>query len=328
MNRGIHLSVIGLAVFVGVCTSAEGQWRWTPETGRFVNMRRLPKETPELQIEHARTLMVRGKSKEAIRETEKFVSFYGDSEYADENQFLRGEIRMSQSQYMDAAKEYQQVVVNYPESELYDEVIHQQYAVGDTLYEEGINQVSAKRKWYRLGLKWRPFRKKPLNQAADVYSMVIDNQPFTPEAAQAQYKLGQSHFASGRYIEAAFEYRRMLEDYRGSDWQADATYGLANCYVKGSLEPEYDQSPSQLGIAAIDEFVEAYPSDPRNGELREVQREMNEKVARQHLSSAKFYEKRDILISARIYYEVVVEQFGETRAAEEARAWLSEHPAV
>lgn len=327
MNRGIRLTVIGLAVFVALCTSAEGQWRWTPETGRFVNIGRLPKESPELQIEHARTLLVRGNPKEAMREMDKFVSFYGESEYAAENQFLRGDVRMSQAQFMDAAKEYQQVVVNYPESEFYDRVVDKQYAVADSLFEEGVNEGPGKRKWYLLGLKGRPFRKKPFDQAAEVYSMVIDNQPFSPEAAEAQYKLGQCQFALERYIEAAFEYRRMLEDYRGSEWQADATYGLANCYVKGSLPPEYDQSPSQLATEAIDEFVEAYPNDSRNGELRGLQNEMNEKIARQRLSSAMFYEKRDILKSARIYYEVVVEQFGETGAAEEARAWLAEHPA-
>jgi hypothetical protein len=49
-----------------------GQWTWTPQTGRFINVKRMPKETAELQIEYARSLYMQGELKKALKETEKF----------------------------------------------------------------------------------------------------------------------------------------------------------------------------------------------------------------------------------------------------------------
>jgi len=317
----MHKRYVGIAVAVavlGAALAAHGQWTWTPETGRFVNLKKLPKETPELQVEFARSLMLEGQYKKALRETNKFENYYGDSDYADENQFLRGEIRMAQGKHMAAAKEFQQVVANYPESDLYEDVIAKQYEIGDFYYDRGERNVARR--------VWRPFRKRPFTRAIEVYNMVIDNQPFTAEAAEAQYKVGLCHFTLEEYIEAAYEYQRVVEDYGTSDWVDEAGYGLAMCYYNASLPPEYDQAPSYLAIRSIDEFKGRFPGDSRGAELDGKRVEMRERIAAQRLKTAQFYEKRRKFEAARIYYEVVTEQFPETVSAGQAQEWLDTNP--
>jgi outer membrane protein assembly factor BamD (BamD/ComL family) len=53
---------------------------------------------------------------------------------------------------------------------------------------------------------------------------------------------------------------------------------------------------------------------------------MLERVAQQRLQTAQFYEKRRRFKSARIYYNVVVDQFPGTSAATEAAGWLAANP--
>lgn len=296
---------------------ASAQWTWTPETKRWVNVKRLPKETAELQLEYARSFLTSGNYKKALRETDKFSDYYGDSEYADDNQFLRGEIRMAQGSYQNAAREFQQVVANYPDSDLFDEVVDKQYEIGDYFYEKGQR---------RAGRRFGLFAKAPYKKAIETYNMVIDNQPFSQAAAEAQYKVGLCHFARKEYVEAAYEYRRVVEDYAGSEWVDEASYGLAETYYKSSLPPDYDQSPSKLAIDAIDEFKVRFPGDERVSDLDAKRAEMRERIAEQRLRTARFYERRGDYTAARLYYEVVVEQFGETNPAEQARAWLAENP--
>src|SRR5690606_38448022 len=72
--------VLTVAVFA-IMPVAHGQWLWTPQTGRFIDIDRQPKETPELQVEFARSLLIEKRYKAALRETNKFEDFYGDSEY-------------------------------------------------------------------------------------------------------------------------------------------------------------------------------------------------------------------------------------------------------
>lgn len=83
---------------------------------------RLPKETPQLR-EYARSLLLEGEYSKAWRETNKFVSFYEDSEYRDDNQFLRGEIKVGQGKWLDGAKEFQNLISTYPDTDHYDEAI-------------------------------------------------------------------------------------------------------------------------------------------------------------------------------------------------------------
>ena len=61
MRRWPVLAALTTAILI--TTSAQAQWTWTPETGRFINMGNLPKETPELQVEYGRSLLVGGELK-------------------------------------------------------------------------------------------------------------------------------------------------------------------------------------------------------------------------------------------------------------------------
>ncbi len=318
--NGIKLAVLA-AAFSAIAGSqdARAQWTWTPQTGRWINVENLPKETPELQVEHTRRLMLEGDYKKALRETNKFDKFYGDTELADENQFLRGEIRMAQGKLLQAAKAFQQVVDNYPDTDLYGDVTAKQYQIADRLYEEGRQ---------RLEKRWRLFKERPLKHAIEVYSMVIQNEPFTEAAAEAQYKVGLCEFACEQYTTAAYDYRRVIEDYPDSNWIDEAGYGLVKCYYGASLPSLYDQTPSELAVSAADDFKERFPAEDRVEEVEQIRAEMREKMALQRLNIARFYEERREFGAARIYYQVVTEKFEDTEAADRARQWLNENPST
>lgn len=321
--------LLACAVFLAAA-GAGAQWTWTPETGRFVNMDNLPKETPELQVEYTRSLLVGGEYDRAFNETDKFNKFYGDTEFADENQFVRGEIRLAEKKFTQAADQFQQVISKYPESELYDDVIAKQYEIGDGLFAKGEQRLQGRTsKTLRSSsyLSRLDFRtKRPFKKAVEVYTKVIENQPFTPEAAEAQYKVGKCHFAQANYLDAGFEYRRVIEDYPDSEWVREATFDLTRCYEEAALDPDYDQAPSQLAMDAVDEFKRRFPDDERIPAREDMSAEMREKIAEQRFRTARHYEKRLDLDAARIYYEIAANDYAGTEAAVKAAEWLANNP--
>ncbi len=318
MRQRIGRLVVLAAAVVLMPWAGYAQWTWTPQTGRFVNVKKLPKETAELQIEYARAFLVKGDFKRAWNETDKFFEFFRKDPLADQNQFLRGEIRMAEEKWVAAAKEFQQVISKYPSTILYDKAIAKQYEIGDKLYAQG----EAKMK----GSFLRIFKKRPFKKAIEVYSMVIHNQPFTGAAAEAQYKVGLCHQTRKAYTEAAFEYKRVIEDYSSSDWVSKACYGLAICYCASVHGPEYDQGPSKLAIDAIDDFKIRYPGDERIKELDVKRAAMRGSIASQHIQTAQYYEKRRNFEAARIYYELVARDFGDTPLGEKAKQWMTKNP--
>lgn len=314
--RVAFIIVVSVVVSAAV---AHAQWTWTPQTGRFVNIKRMPKETPELQLEYARSLMMSGDYRRAFKETEKFVEFYGNDQLADENQFLRGEIELAQGKGLDAAKSFQQLIAAFPDSKRYEEAIRKQYEIGDYYYARG-EQLADK--------KWRLFKKRPYKQAAEVYAMVVDNQPFSPIAAEAQYKIGLCHYARKQYVDAAFEYRRVIEDYPSTEWVNDASFGLAMCHYKAALPPAYDQTQSELAIEAIDDFATRYPTDARVEDLKQKREEMRESIAMQQLETARFYERRREFPSAKLYYEMLALEYADTTSGAIAKEWLEQNSGV
>ncbi|HOK10524.1 MAG TPA: outer membrane protein assembly factor BamD [Candidatus Hydrogenedens sp.] len=316
MKKNVVMILILMACLITL--DSYSQWTWTPQTGRFINIKRMPKETAELQVEYARSLFLQGDLKKALKETEKFINFYGQDPLADQNLFLRGEIKMAMGKWLESAKEFQKLVSNYPDSKLYEQAIKKQYEIGDKLYEKGLKKRS---KWFSI------FKGKPLKQAIEVYSMVVNNQPFMPGAAEAQYKIGLCHQARKEYIEATYEYRRVIENYSQSDWVDDARYSLAKCYYDSSLKPIYDQSRAELAVDAIDEFIRNFPEDSRCAELKEWRSKMRENIAEQKMIVARFYEKQREFDSARIYYQLVATKYSDTSFAEKANRWLEENPA-
>ena len=111
-------------------------------------------------------------------------------------------------------------------------------------------------------------------------------------AAEAQYKIGRCYFTRKEYLEAGFEFRRVIEEYTESEWVKDSYYYLTRSYEEAALEPDYDQSPSRLARTHIAEFTRRYPDDPRNEERLEVSRELRESIAEQRYRAARFYVKR------------------------------------
>lgn len=318
MRQRISWLAVVAAAAVLTPWAAYAQWTWTPQTGRFINVKKLPKETAELQLEYARSLLLKGELKRAWHETDKFFEFFRKDPMADQNQFLRGEIRLAEQKWISAAKEFQLVISKYPGTTLYDKAIAKQYEIGDKLYAQGEEKL--KKGFFHF------FKKRPFKKAIEVYSMVIHNQPFTDAAAEAQYKVGLCHQTRKDYTEATFEYKRVIEDYSTSDWVDKACYGLAICYCISARGAEYDQGPSKLAVEAIDDFKRRFPGDDRIKELDEKRAGMRSRIASQHIQTAEYYEKRREFQSARIYYELVAKDFADTPQAEKAQRWLTKNP--
>lgn len=310
--------ILGCAIVIfATQNEAYSQWTWTPQTGRFINIKRMPKETPQLQIEYARSLYLQGSYKKALEETDKFIQFYGQDPLADQNLFLRGEIKIAMGKLLDASREFQKLVSNYPGSPLYQDAIKKMFEIGDKLYEKGTKKRSKLLSF---------FKKKPLKQAIEVYSAVVSNQPFMPGSAEAQYKIGLCHQARKEYLEASYEYKKVIENYPQSEWVDDARYSLAKCYYETSSPPEYDQSKSELAIEAIDEFLRNHPEDPKCEELKKLRIELREKIAHQKYLIARYYERKREFASARIYYKLISEAYQDTSWAEKANKWLEDNP--
>jgi outer membrane assembly lipoprotein YfiO len=294
--------------------SAGAGWVWTPETGRWINPKNQPKETPEAQLEHARQLRLAGNYGKALSEYEKLFRFYPDSDLCPEGQFQVGELYEAKGDYSRASAEYQKVVSNWPASDLFDKVTEKHYEIADRFYQQGTDRTG--------GI--RLFRGRYVRRAIETYQRVIENAPFGRAAARAQYRIAECYFVTGRYLEATYEYQKVLDEYPTSDWAGQATYGLAMCYYRQALPAEYDQTIARKAVEQFRLFARMHPGDPKVADAEAKIGELRADMARQQLVIARFYERIEKTDAARLYYRSAASKYPETEAAREAAETLKD----
>jgi len=302
-----------LCLLVGVTDRADAAWRWTPEIGRFIRVKRLLAATPEEQLAMGRKLYDAGKYGEAIAAYRRFFDYFPDSPLADQAQFGIAESYEARGDLADASEEYQKLVVNYRDSTLYDRVVRKQYEIAERFYQNYAN---------RKGLG-RLTAGRHLRRAIEVYEQVIENDPFGAGTAEAQYRLAECYFVSDRLEEAKLEYKQVLDQFPASRWARDARFYLALCEYRQMLPARYDQENAQNALNGFSSFLASSPDDERADEARDYVQEVTERLAEHDYLVARFYERRGWPRAALVCYQTLIQEYPETSCADKVQASIN-----
>ena len=281
-------------------------WIWTPETGKFINPRRVVKETPEKQFEWAKGFLEAEDYKKAIAEFEKLIKHYPLSKLASEAQFYLGLCYENTVRYYKAFQNYQLVIDKYPYTERVEEIIEREYRIGNLFY---------------TGQKAKVFGMAVLSakdKAVEIFSKVVENAPYGEYADVAQYKLGQCYIQMHDYINAALAFKEIIENYPNSPLVDDAKYQIAMCAASSSTGPEYNEEDTDKAIKEFRDFVKRYPDSHMEKEARHFIGKLQDQKAETAFGIARFYERRGNSKSAAIYYEEVLDDYPESEWAGKA----------
>ena len=273
-------------------------WVWTPETNKWVNPKYSVKGTPQEQLEVGLSFYKAKEYKEAIREFHKLLKHYPRARQAPDAQYHIGLCLEEQGAALKAFKEYQVVIDKYPFSELAIVIVQKQYDIGMLLLENANNR----------GKFIDAFAGADYN-VIDVFKTVIKNAPYGDLAAPSQYKIGLYLQEKRLYQEARDEFEKVINDYSDSEWTKAAKYQIALADAQRSSDAQYDQEITKAAVEEFDEFVKMYPDAELSNQAKEQIYQLREKEAENNFVVAQFYEKQKNYKAAKIYYQVVVDDF-------------------
>lgn len=298
------------------CTSSFAAWTWTPETGRWINPRRQPKETAALQFQYAEDLLTDGETAKALAEYKKVLRYFPESNYCDLAQYSIGRALEVQEYYEEAVEAYQKVIDDYPNTRLFGHVLEKQRKIADRFFELGVEREE----------RFVLIRGSNFDKAIETYRTVINNRPFTDFAAEAQYRIGLCYMKLDLYEEASVEFQKVIDYYPNSDWAAEAAFGSADCKFCEALPHEYDKTAVDDSISKFGYFLRRYPGSSRADEARKKLDELRELAAEHDYQIGMYYHHNMKYESARLYFNSIVREYPETQWATKARETLSEMP--
>lgn len=304
-KRILIIFTLLLAVF---CTRPSfAFWVWTPESGKWENPKFAVKDTPQEQLQFALEFYNSKKYKEAIREFDKLIKNYPRAKEAPEAQYYIARSWEDQNKLFEAFKQYQEVIDKYPFSERSAEIVKRQYEMG-VKYLEGKTKKDS----------WIDALSGADYNVVDIFKAVIKNAPYGEYAAPSQYKIGLYLLENNLYQEARDEFEKVMNDYPDSEWAKAAKFQIALTDSKRSAGVQYDQKITQSAVKEFEEFSHNYPDAELSNDAKQNVLKLREKEAKNNFLVAQFYEKQKNYKAAKIYYQMIVDDYQTSPLASKA----------
>ncbi|MBI5873127.1 MAG: outer membrane protein assembly factor BamD [Candidatus Omnitrophica bacterium] len=301
MKKKFFLAIL-LALFLS--QSAYAYWIWTPESKRWTNPKFAPKESPQEQLQFAKSYYDAKDYTTALNEFKKLVKYYSDALEAPEAQYYMGLCLEELGKHYEAYLAYQKIIDKYPFSQRTGDVLQREYIVAQKLLD------------FKKRVAGIDFTAE--NTAIDIFRKIIENAPYGKYAAASQYKIGLTLKAKGYFTEANDEFQKVLDSYPESEWAEPAKFQIALCAAKSSLDSSYDQTLTQEAQDKFKQFLEVHPEAELSKEADVRLDELKGKEAQSNFEIGRFYEKQKAYDSAKIYYNYVMKNFPKSTWAQKA----------
>lgn len=269
---------------------------WTYES---VGGARWQRDRAKDQLDVAQEAFDNGNYRLATKAARRVVRVWPLSDFAPRAQYLVGRSLEARGRADRAFKAYQELILRYPKLDNYDEVLKRQFDIA-TLYLNG--------KWFYL---WGIIPTGPdRDRVVEMYENIIRNGPYSPVAPQAQMNIGAAREKQREWELAVRAYERAADRYHDQpDIASEAFYRAGMAYLQESEEAEYDQSAAGKAITAFTDFIALFPDDERVPEARQHIIDLYRVQAEGSYRIARFYEKKNSLDGAVIYYATVVDLY-------------------
>lgn len=232
----------------------------------------------------------------ALKAAHRTVRIWPLSDYAPQAQFVVGECYEAKGMDERAFKAYQLLLEKYPRFVDCEKVLTRQYEIANRFLGG---------EWFRLWI-YIPFFPS-MDKTADMFGKIVKDGPFSDIAPQAQMKIGAAREKQKNFPDAARAYETAADRYHDrAQIAADAMFRAGLAYEKQAQTAEYDQSTAGQAIATFTDFMTLYPDDPRVPEAQKIIASLKEEQARGNFTIGQYYESNGKWVSAKIYYNEVV----------------------
>jgi len=168
----------------------------------------------------------------------------------------------------------------------------------------------------QFDLAKKEYDKKHWLKSIEGFQKVIFNFPGADIVDTAQYYLSMSYFNNKEYELSAVEFQRLMTNYPQSAYYDEAQYMNGVSYLENTPGNfALDQEDLKRAIQVLQDFIIDNPDSPLVEEARQVILEGRTKLARKEYENGMLYFKLKQFKSAGIYFQMVIDEYTDTRYA-------------
>jgi outer membrane protein assembly factor BamD len=159
--------------------------------------------------------------------------------------------------------------------------------------------------------------------ATELLKLYVANNAGSADVDQAIYLLGIAHLKTRDWVSAGSEFERLLRDYPESDSSAAARFGLGEALFAQSRPPDFDQEYTQRALDEWQRYLQDFPGHWQNALASERIMACRSRLADKLVRTGTLYLKLSQTRPARVYFEMVATEYGDTVWVPEAELGLA-----
>jgi outer membrane protein assembly factor BamD len=169
---------------------------------------------------------------------------------------------------------------------------------------------------YEGGLNY--YAKKDYYRASVLFEQILPIVRGLPEGEKVQFYLAYCQFYQRLYLLASEQFRTFYETYGRSTLAEEARYMYAFALYKSSPNPNLDQTSSVEAMAAMQEFINRYPTSKFIDQATEIIYTTQDKLEKKGFENARQYYKMRMYKAAIIALNNFKNNFPDSKYIEEA----------
>ena len=306
MNKNSYIAFLLFIFTIFYFCPLEAEWIYTPKDGKWTNPKYESKNTPRDQFQYAQSFEKKKRYDRAAREYKKIAKSFPTSNLVPDALFRASECYEDEGKFYKAFITYQELIEKSPAYKDFNDIVDRQFRIGN-LFLSG-----RRRKLWKIAIL------PSSEQGIEIFRKVIENLPFSDQAIQAQFNIGLIYEKINKFKEASQEYEKVIANYPKTEQAIRALYRIGLCSFNQSRGPDHDPSSASEALKSFREFIQKNPDSDLVADARQKVVILQEREAEGTYNIGLYYEKAKDYAAAEVYYKDVIQNYSETKYAEQA----------
>jgi outer membrane protein assembly factor BamD (BamD/ComL family) len=254
-----------------------------------------------------------GKTSTAIKLYDQTATRFPFAPSAPNARYRQAQLLEQKGDVVDAFEAYDQFLSRFPASNLYTTALQHQVTMAQAAADGDVKSSM-------LGIK----TKLSLDKTVEMLGKVRDQAPKSPAAAKAQYTIGQLYEGKKKPKDATTAYRQLVRDQPNSPLAPEALFRIGQILINEADTGNQNQANVDLAREAFNDYLIQYPGHSKNAEARTLVANLGGRDFQRSFDIAEFYLKTGKTESAKVYYRDILKRTKSGSLHDKSKARLKE----
>ncbi len=167
------------------------------------------------------------------------------------------------------------------------------------------------------------FEAKKYKKSASLFESLAMQTNGTELDDTVRYYWALSNYKYKDYITAEANFGSFIEMYSMSPFTMESRFLKLDCMFRSTLRYELDQTPTNMAIMSINEFLIEYPDTQYTDLCRKMLDDLQERLDKKEFENARLYYKMEDYVAAKTALKNVIKDHPENRYREDVMYYLT-----